>query len=386
MEPSPATGRVRRRRLFYIAGYDPRSPGLSHILYRDESAKQAAALGGARTVGPAERIGREAIAWEVEDCSGTRTRIELLRWDDIVRAHWHASPWAVWRAAMPFYGGVLVRGFAIRMARWAPWCAFTMLLPGLALLVVAVGMISAAWIAWALAATAGAPSAAGVVLAVAAAAGLGWVARIWLSRIPGEWILRAMIFMRDHGRGDVPDLERRIDAMAARVRAACDDPGVDEVLVTGHSVGAQIAAQVVARAGAGPRVSLLTLGHTIPMTAWWSERASIRADLRTLAVAIGMPWLDVTAPPDGASMALADPVAASGLPPTGRPRCIPARFHRQFDPATYRRIRRDKFRLHFQYLMAAEKPGGFDWFALSAGPRRLSDWIADEDRGHARPT
>jgi hypothetical protein len=382
-EPAPA---VRRRRLFHVGGFDPRSPGLTHILYRDESAKQAAALGGSRTVGPAERIGREAVAWEVEDASGCRTRIELLRWDDIVRAHWYDGPLALWRAGLRYYLGVFRRGFVLRMARQAPWCAVTMVLPGATLLALVLAALLAAGAAAGAALLAGMTGWPALGIALFAGAGVVLALRPRLARIPSEWVLRAIMFMREHGLGLAPDVEPRIDAMAARIRAALDEPGVDEVLVVGHSVGAQLAVQALARARAlpaastgGARASLLTLGQVIALTAWWSPRASILADLRALSADPGVDWLDVTAPPDGACMALVDPVAACGLPATGRPRRIPARFHRQFPPERYRRIRRDKFRLHFQYLMAAEQTGGFDWFAVSAGPRPLSAWIADED-------
>ncbi len=381
---------VRRRRLFYIAGFDPRSPGLYHILYRDESAKQAAALGGARTVGPAERIGREAVAWEVEDASGCRTRIEVLRWDDIVRAHWHSGQMALWRDGLGLYARMLRRGHVGRMARQAPWFAFTMVLPGLALAGMGSAMLISALTAVLLAMLVGA--AAPVVAGVAAGAALAiaLMARPLIARIRTDWILRALIFMRRHAVGAAPEMEARLDAWAMRVRTALGEQGTDEVIVAGHSVGAQLAVQTMARARAsGDRgtaaAAVLTLGQVMPLAAWWSAQGILPRDLSALAADADVAWLDVTAPPDGACMALVDPVAACGLPPTGRPRRIPARFHRQFPPATYRRISRDGFRLHFQYLMAAEQAGGFDWFAVSAGPRPLSAWIVEQDGRHGQP-
>lgn len=41
-------------------------------------------------------------------------------------------------------------------------------------------------------------------------------------------------------------------------------------------------------------------------------------------------------------------------------------------PTTYRWLRRNKMRMHFQYLMAGEVAGAYDYFELltSAGPMR----------------
>ena len=42
-----------------------------------------------------------------------------------------------------------------------------------------------------------------------------------------------------------------------------------------------------------------------------------------------------------------------------------------FEPARYAEVRRDFFRIHFQYLMATERPVDNDYFSLTAGPRPL---------------
>jgi hypothetical protein len=43
------------------------------------------------------------------------------------------------------------------------------------------------------------------------------------------------------------------------------------------------------------------------------------------------------------------------------------RFHTLFDPATYAVLKKNKRRMHMQYLMAAQLPGGYDYFSLTAG-------------------
>ena len=76
---------VRRRRVFYIPGYDPIHPRRYRELYRSESADQAAISG--YEIGIAPRQG-ENYGWRVEsrmDGKSTDTEIEVLVWSDIVR-------------------------------------------------------------------------------------------------------------------------------------------------------------------------------------------------------------------------------------------------------------------------------------------------------------
>jgi hypothetical protein len=49
------------------------------------------------------------------------------------------------------------------------------------------------------------------------------------------------------------------------------------------------------------------------------------------------------------------------------------------DPATYARVKRDWTRMHFQYLMAGDRLGRYDYFKIIAGPLRLQDRYADND-------
>jgi len=42
-----------------------------------------------------------------------------------------------------------------------------------------------------------------------------------------------------------------------------------------------------------------------------------------------------------------------------------------FKPENYAKVRRDYFRIHFQYLMSTWQPVENDYFLLTAGPRPL---------------
>ena len=56
-----------------------------------------------------------------------------------------------------------------------------------------------------------------------------------------------------------------------------------------------------------------------------------------------------------------------------------AKFTEIVDPQTYKSIRLRPFRMHFQFLMANDRAGVFDIFALTLGPKSLRDRVLGED-------
>jgi len=163
----------------------------------------------------------------------------------------------------------------------------------------------------------------------------------------------------------------------ARLRAALDS-GVDEVLVVGHSSGVHLGVSLLAdalRAGvpARPVLAFLSLGQAVPMASFLPGARRLRADLRYLSERADVAWIDVTAPSDGCSFALCDPVAVSGVATRAQrwPLIISAAFSQTLSPERWNALKRRYFRLHFQYLCAFDRPGDYDYFQITAGPISL---------------
>ncbi|MES2144333.1 MAG: hypothetical protein V4516_08190, partial [Pseudomonadota bacterium] len=179
-------------------------------------------------------------------------------------------------------------------------------------------------------------------------------------------------------------LETRLSAFRATVRASMRD-SLDEVLVVGHSSGAHLAVSILAdllREGlppGRPALAFLSLGQVIPMVSFLPRATRLRADLTLMAAQDDIAWIDVTAPGDGCAFALCDPVAVSGVAPTGKrwPLVISAAFTRTLSPERWRALRWRFFRLHFQYLCAFDRPGDYDYFQITAGPLTLAERYRD---------
>jgi hypothetical protein len=363
------------RRVFYIPGYDPFPPRRYRELYRKEGAEQA------RISGHALRLtarGGAGAGWHVAavvDGRPAEADIEVLVWSDIVRASM-ATGIAGTYAQLLRTAWIYTRSGALfRLVRLRKGPMIAALYPVVLLLAQLAAAGTLGWLAARLA---------GLPWALPLGAGVAWgvlqLCRRWDNRVFAHYLMHDYAFSA-HARGaDPPALQARLDRFRDSVRMALDGDH-DEVLVVGHSSGAHLAVQVVAgliRGGLpaqGPALGLLTLGQVVPMVSFLPEARGLRADLRLLAGSDALTWVDVTAPGDGCAFALCDPVAVSGVAPAGQrwPLVVSAAFTQTLAPARWRRLRWRFFRLHFQYLCAFDRPGHYDYFAITAGAQTLAD-------------
>lgn len=366
--------RVRRRHVFFVGGFDPKGGGWYHGLFRKEAERQGAMTGWRFAVSARERGPEGNARWSVHaECphGTTETYWEHVRIDDIVRAQWPRSAADVLRAGLATYAMVLAAPRQLLRAwRAAPRTLLALALPAAFWVAVLLASLAIGWATLRLLPFSG--------LAVVAGAGVLAGALAWERRLHTSWLLRIHRFAHDCAADRVPGLRARIDALAARIAQRCADPTLDEVLVVGFSVGSFLAASAVARAlppnGTVPsRLSLLTLGNCIPLLGLMPQAHGFRDELRQLSRARTLRWSDFSAPADWGSFALVDPLALclGARAGTGALRLASPRFHTLFSPSAYRRLRRDKRRMHLQYLMAGERAGDYDFFALTAGPWRL---------------
>lgn len=370
-----ATG-VFRRHVLYIPGYDPFPPRRYREFYRKEGAAQAAISGYELALLPRQGAG---YGWRViSRMEGpAEAEIEVMVWSDLVK-----------HSMVPGILGTYGRMFRtawLYLSSGALWRLMGLRKgPMIAALYPAVALILQALLAL------------GAALAVAGlAAGLGPLR--WALAALAAWaVLEAFrradrkllvyYLMQDYAfatmaRGDWPAvMAERIGVFRARLRELLGS-GVDEVLVVGHSSGAQIGVTLLADlireglpAGA-PHVGFLSLGQAIPMVSFLPEARRLRFDLAYLSLREELTWVDVSAPGDGASFALCDPVAVTGVAPKGQrwPLVLSAAFSQTLSPERWARVKRRFFWLHFQYLFAFDRPGEYDYFRITAGPLTLAE-------------
>ncbi|WP_194095654.1 hypothetical protein [Marivivens aquimaris] len=387
-------GRVERRRVFYIPGYDPIHPRRYRELYRKESAEQAKVSGYEIALQPKATGG--AYGWQVDAVMGGQAAhadIDVLVWSDIVRGSMSQSIPATYRQLVETAWVYISTGALFRLMQLRKGPVIAALYPVGALLVQALLALLVVWICTEV----GALVTFGEIIGLAIGAFLGWRLLNWFKAKDGKFF--AYYLMHDyaysaHYRGaNPPELEARM-ASFGDVIAEALTADYDEVLVVGHSSGAHLAVSILAdliRAGRvpeGKRLSFLSLGQVVPMVSFLPKADRLRADLAYLSERDELTWVDVTAPGDGCAFALCDPVAVSGVATEAQnwPLVISASFTQTLSPERWKELRWRFFRLHFQYLCAFDRPKDYDYFRITAGPVALGDRYAERTHSRSRMT
>jgi hypothetical protein len=384
-----SVGAVQRRHVIYVAGYEPRGARGYCKLFERECDRFQRVWPASLTIEPADFDSEDFARWLVDVRAPhwqVSTTYDFLRLERFIRSDLAEPMLRQIPRALGWTIGDLVSGAQLRIFR-ASWRF------GLHLLFVQLVLL--AWLACAAAigATAGylvtdhlgLPAPAGIVTSVLAALAsflaLQPVARRFGAiQIPSCWVT-----LRRFARGKVTWLDEVIDIGARRLMAAAERNDADEIVVVGHSAGCVIASAVIARAlefdpqlgRKGPRLVLLTLGSVTPAVALHPAAQRMRDIVRRLAVEPALAWIDCKFRKDVMSFVKCDPVEGVGVH-VGARRCNPLTwripFKEMLSHEDYRRLRWKFFRVHFQYIMASDRPCPYDYILLVAGPAAIAEW------------
>lgn len=392
-------GGVRRRRVHYFSGFDPRGAAHYHRLFKEEAAKPQP-LGGVINVGRRRKAGKIFSQWPVEwrahadqPSAEVSTEHVFMSWDDIIRAHWSRSPWMLWLEFWRAYTGI-VRDVDLRKVKAIFRSVYlTGILPALFLgLTLLCGLLIASGI-WALGApwNAGGTWALYAWTALSALAGTAWIYGAWTygAKKGVFWLLRIFHYVILLGRGQVKSASQRTQEWVEFIIERQQVDPVDEVLLVGHSIGTLMMVDTVDALLKDPRwekcqaerkTQVLTLGQCYPFVAMVPQAEAFRATLARLSHHPQLLWWDVTAKIDPLCFYRAHPLVKTGVAYANAPMPIlhAAGFFRMYTPATWKSIRKDKLQAHFLYLLTPEKAGNFHLYDVLYGPKRFEDQTKDE--------
>lgn len=348
---------VYKRKVFYLSGFDPRGARFYYQTYKQQAARYAEATGHSITVGEREWLSDHEISWQVENSGeGSRTDYSFLLWDDIVRDAWIKNPVTLFRRCTTAYISYL------KNLRWTPTmklhraALITFFYPPVTLMLLPLLFfaIAAALLPLWLALT---------VTALASVGVLHWIKSLWL--------LRFFIFNRENCRWPSAALEERLQHFAGRI-AEESKGDYDEILLISHSNGSILAVTLMEKllrlsGGALPaHFHLLTLGQCIPLVSYMEDARALRASLAYLAQH-DFSWVDVSYPPDGACCARANFFLPENPDYRTKLQLFSPRFFRFQPPKDYKRLLRNRFLLHFRYLMDGDSPSALNFIGVTAG-------------------
>lgn len=361
---------IARRLFIHVGGYDPMTPEAAFRRFARELRRFETAW-GATACADGFASDTDFAGWDVQAAGpnwAVRTEVRLVRWDDIMAAagrvpRWRRVPDGLLAFADFALGGALW-GYLRRAWRYALFFLYpVVLLAGLAGLAVAMGTL--------LARVSGSGTAGAVAGVLAGLALIAWAGRaLLLDHLMDDWI-----FSRRYVRHPDENLSGRLDRVAADVVGAARDGGFDEVVVLGHSLGAVLAVDLLDRAlAAAPdlgqgrtRLALVTVGSSIPKIGLHRAAGRLRDALGRVADAPGLFWVEYQALIDAMNFYKTDPVVHLGAGPRG-PLLRVARISRMLNRDYYRRIGRNFFRIHNQFVSGNDLRASYDYFMLACGP------------------
>lgn len=372
---------IKRRLVFHLGGYDLMPPETVHRRFLRELRRFETTWGIAAAVAEPV-VSDDEATWQVA-AGGADWRVEteyrLIRWDDVIAEASRRPEWRRLLLGLSAFADFLSGGALLRYLRtnWR-YAGFFLypyvLLAGLGGVAILAGWLAARWAG---------SSLVGIPAALACFA--------VLIRFPGrafflDHLLDDWIFARDYVRREDAVLGRRLEAAAGRLCAAARAGQADEILVVGHSLGAVLAIDLLDRAlrqdpelgRGGARVVLLTVGSSALKIGLHRGATRFRAAVERVASSSAIFWGEYQALTDVMNFYKVDPVAAMRL--KGKSPVIrQVRVRAMLEPAAYRRIRRNFFRVHCQFVSGNDRRAPYDYFMLVCGPFAAEDQVRSRD-------
>lgn len=374
-DPAPTL----RRHFFFLAGFDPMDADGHYRIFQREMARFASVWNVSAQIDGAPVQTGTGSYWDASAQGPgwtAQARVELLCWNDLVRAEMGRSRLShLWGGARAF-ADMVATGTILRYFRFSHRYGIFFILTYVALAAICGVALAAGLGAAHLAGDVGLPATlsglvAGGLVFFAAMATFGRRMRLQQSLDLAE-------FSVDFVRGRHPAIAARMEAFAKRILAVVNEGGVDEIVIAGHSLGAMHAVSCLARAletdpdfPKRAKVRLLTVGNTAAKFALHPAGGWLRAAGERVFEARDIYWAEFQARDDLVSFYKVNPVTlrhagnSNGLL---RPFVRQVTIREMMTPATFARYRLDLMRMHCQFFLANDRRAAYDFYAFIFAP------------------
>jgi hypothetical protein len=394
--------RVQHRHIIYVQGYDPRGLAQYYRMFRTELRKFGRLYQLSATISrPQSSADGETASWTIETKAGdwqTRTSYDFLRWEDLIQRDLAAPIWHTVFHAMWIYWRLVFNGTIARFWK-AHWRFATFITYPHFLLFVEALISSGIALAFGKGLQAlGVPDPFSIAAAAAVfVAILGALLKYTENATYLLYLLSDTIWTWEFSHRQRPEWDQRIDRFANYLVEVARSSDAEEIVIVGHSSGSFLGAEILARAlkldpalgRHGPRIVLLTIGGNFPIVGFHAVSQDFRDHLRLLAVEPSIDWIDCQSRKDVMNFYPFDPVAGHGIDVGAsrrNPTIVPVRFREIIKPEHYNLFRWKFFRVHFQFVMANERPHAYDFFMIVCGPIQLRERMAQPEAALAIAT
>ncbi len=221
-------------------------------------------------------------------------------------------------------------------------------------------------------------------------------------RIGRRWFVLHLMdlwsFSRYYLHGKREDVGPRIKLYAKAVIEAANSNRFDEILLVGHSTGGALILDIAATALAGDpefadqnaEITILGVGSTALKIGLHPSAREFRQKVQTLADNAHINWVEYQSHTDIINFYKTDPAQEMNVKNTHSrqfPIARTVRIRQMLDPETYKRVKKNFFRMHYQFIMGNTRPYYYDFFMICCAPlsatlraqKRITGAIADEN-------
>lgn len=370
---------IQKRAVFFIGGYDPKSPVAFYERLDRESSRFEEVWG--------TQVGRQEtrdlapdITQATYNASGEGWRVEtdfhFLGLDDIVLTGFQAP---LYRRLMRYavtFGDYIISGTAFKFLRHAWRFAIYFFYPAMmALLALAISSVAAGLI--------------GGILPVSTT--LIWPATAFLAfvicvRLGGEryHVLHLMdlwSFSRDFARDQNPQVDEKLNRFSELALRQIQNGDYSEVLLVGHSTGGALILDVAGRmlekqseiASDTHNLAVVTVGSTALKIGLHPAANHFRERVSRIHANAQFKWFEFQCLTDIINFIDTDPAKLMGIAPgvEAKPIVNTIRIKRMVSPDAYKRMKGNFFRVHYQFVFGNNLQYYYDFPGICFGPSSL---------------
>lgn len=365
---------IQRRCIFFVGGYDPKSPAAFFERMKRDLARFDALWGIETRMSPMAvsdtgEIGTVRIDARSRDNGWTTaTDFSFFAVDNLVRTDFaRPLPMRVGRYLLAFADFALT-GTAYRFLRKAWRFGLYFLYPFVAFLIFGllglfVAWLTAPWLGWLSVLP-------GLVVYATAQAVLG-------KRWSVNHLMDLWSFSLSFIRGKRPDAEALMERFALALVDHAKRERADELILVGHSTGGMLILDIAARclridpdfAGYCGQTTVLTLGSTALKAGLHPAGGKFRERVGLLSRDERIGWTEIQCMTDVINFFRTNPATEMNV--RTRPTFAFVReiqMRHMLLEETYRRVRKNPFRVHYQYIFGNSKQYWYDFFQVCCSP------------------
>jgi uncharacterized membrane protein len=358
-----------KRKTFYVSGFDPRGPGFYHKIFKQENKKWGSLFDKKTHTSKRSHPSKTSSIWTMNnETDNVACDYSFLRWDDIIRENWQKSPIKVILKAIIIYCGYY-KNYNWKYIKTIPQNAiYTFLYPIYAMFLSLLPLSIIGIIAF---------YDLSIITKVILIAINAAIIFTLFYRIRALWLLRLYIFHYDVFSNRYQMMDDRIDIFAREIiKSINGSVKYDEIILVGHSYGSVFIPLILEKIMHKYNTKLpenftsVTFGNLIPLITALYTAKEVKKSLNSL-INHEFTWIDISSPADGACFALTHPLTP--MYNASRARIIvqsPA-FHKFYTKSNYKKIKKNKFLLHFQYLYCTDLFSDYNYIERCLGKNKI---------------